>query len=326
MGEKKIVKQPDKVKKASAALENARRVKAWIESQEEPRKPLNNSKNEEERKLANNFLQSRYRLLKPYLELKTEEEREKYRQKHPEIEEVIEIVEEIEQISRTNKSHRQAVYLKNVRRIKEWIEDQEKPRKPLRTSKNEEERKLAGTWDVSIKYNFIKPYLELKTEEEREKYRQKYPEIEEVIKIVKEIEIMTSTPLQNVRRIKEWIESQEKPRKPSQTSKNEKERKMGKIFANIKHFLIKPYLELKTEEEREKYRQKYPELDEVMQLVAEIEEKYGNKNQKRLAELLKTDLQKRKQVEEAKKLEAMYEQLENTRDSTISYEGEIMNE
>ena len=234
MGEKKIVKQPDKVKKASAALENARRVKAWIESQEEPRKPLNNSKNEEERKLANNFLQSRYRLLKPY--------------------------------------------------------------------------------------------FELKTEEEREKYRQKYPEIEEVIKIVKEIEIMTSTPLQNVRRIEEWIESQEKPRKPSQTSKNEKERKLGRTFVNIKHFLIKPYLELKTEEEREKYRQKYPELDEVMQLVAEIEEKYGNINQKRLAELLKTDLQKRKQVEEAKKLEAMYEQLENTRDSTISYEGEIMNE
>ena len=277
-------------------------IKEWVERQEEPRKPYQNSKDKEENKLAHSWKYIQYKLIKPYLKLSLEE-KQKYQQKYPNIDEAVKIVNEINIMT--------SFHLINLRKIKEWIERQEEPRKPSSISKDKEERKLATKWNY-IKCNIIQPYLGISIEKEKEKYKQKYPEIEEIIRMVNEIEIMASTHLINLRKIKEWIRKQEKPKKPSRTSKDKEEKRFGDILEiNIKYNLIKPYLELKTEKEKERYRQIHPEIDEVMEMVFDIEENYGDKKRIKLAKLIKIDLEKRENVQEAKQLETRYEKLEN---------------
>ena len=77
-------------------------------------------------------------------------------------------------------------------------------------------------------------------------------------------------------------------------------------MCTIRKRLIKPYLELKTEEEKEEFRSKHPEADEVLEIITEIDTQYGNKKQKELAILIRQDLEKRKILQEAKELESSY--------------------
>ncbi len=83
---------------------------------------------------------------------------------------------------------------------------------------------------------------------------------------------------------------------------------LGRALFTIRQLLIKPYLELKTEEEKTKYREEHLELEEVLQIVTEIDLNSGNKNRQELALLIRQDEEARKKVEEARKLEAQYEQ------------------
>lgn len=62
-------------------------------------------------------------------------------------------------------------------------------------------------------------------------------------------------------------------------------------------------MEKPTNEEREQFREEYPETDAVLEIVSDIDIKYGTKKQKELAELIKRDLEKRRESDEAKKLE-----------------------
>lgn len=65
---------------------------------------------------------------------------------------------------------------------------------------------------------------------------------------------------------------------------------------------------LQTEEERSEYREKHSELDEVLSIISELDVQCGNKKQRELAILIKQDLEKRRTLQEAKKLEHKYEQ------------------
>ena len=60
-------------------------------------------------------------------------------------------------------------YLINARKIKAWMEERETTKPPSRSAKELGEKKL-GTALKSIRQELIKPYIELKTEEEKEKY------------------------------------------------------------------------------------------------------------------------------------------------------------
>ena len=151
--------------------------------------------------------------------------------------------------------------------------------------------------------------MEKTTEEEREKFREEHPEVDDVRKIIKEIDISTSTHYLNAQRILEWIKRQENPKKPSQLSENEEEKKLSSAWSRIGIKLINPYKEKTTEEEREKFREEHPEIDAVLEIVSDIDIKYGTKKQKELAELIKRDLEKRRELDEARKLEEQYEQL-----------------
>ena len=67
-------------------------------------------------------------------------------------------------------------------------------------------------------------------------------------------------------------------------------------------------MSLKTEEERKKFRVKHPEIDKVLDIISQLDMQCGNAKQQELAILLKQDLEKRKVLQEAKKLEQDYEQ------------------
>ena len=300
----------------STYLKNAEAILEWIKRQEKPKLPSADSKNEEEKKLRNALNSIRTHLIKPYREKTTDEEREKFREKHPEVDDVRKIIKEID-IST-------ATYYLNAQRILEWIKRQENPKKPSKLSENEEEKKLGNALS-SIRTYLINPYMEKTTNEEREEFREKHPEIDDVRKIIKEIDISTATHYLNAQRILEWIKRQEKPRIPYQHSKNEEEKKLGTALQNIRSQLIKPYMEKPTDEEREQFREEHPETDAVLEIVSDIDIKYGTKKQKELAELIKRDLEKRRELDEARKLEEQYEQLvADTKDKKngVDFNGE----
>ena len=296
---RKIIKEID-ISTAAYYL-NAQRILEWIKRQETPRMPSSEyPQNEEEKKLNRAWRNMKTKLINPYKKKTTAEEREKFREEHPEIDDVLKIIKEIK-IST-------APYYLNAQRILEWIKRQETPRLPSENSQNEEEKKLRDAW-TSIRTNLITPYKKKTTAEKREQFREEHPEIDAVLEIIKEIKISTSANYLNAQRILEWIKRQETTRIPSQRSENEEEKKLGINLQKIRSLLIKPYREKTTAEEREKFREKHPEIDAVLEIVSDIDIKYGTKKQKELAELIKQDLEKRRELDEARKLEEQYEQL-----------------
>ena len=242
-------------------LEKIYEIKEWMERNETTRPPRVGGKDlpEEERKLGKVLGTIRQNLIRPYKELKTEEEREQYRKRRPEIEEIMEIVEEIDK-------NNIPTSLRNIRGIKEWMERNETTIPPRGCGKDllEEERRLGRSLGT-IRKELINPYKELKAEE-REEYisnleNRKYGTLSrkqfmEIIETVEEID-KNNIPayLKNIRDIKEWMKRNETTIPPSTVGKNisEEEKRLGRALSNIKSRLIKPYKELKTEEEREEY-------------------------------------------------------------------------
>ena len=206
-------------------------------------------------------------------------------------------------------------YLEKAYAIREWMEKNETTRPPRSGGKDlsKEEQRL-GEALQNIRRFLIKPYEKLKTEKEREEYRKKHPELEEVKRIIEEID-RNNVPvsLRNARKIKEWMEENGTARPPSKNSNNNVEQKLGEVLGNIRNKLIKPYKVLKTEEEREGYinelenRKKEPmtreQFMEILDIVEEIDKKRKN-----LTELIEQSKATQEKVEEAKKLESMYEQ------------------
>ena len=195
-----------------------------------------------------------------------------------------------------------STYLKNAEAILEWIKRQEPPRLPSQRSENEEEKNIYNAW-FTMGTKLINPYKKKTTDEEREQFKEEHPEIDAVLEIIKEIKISTATHYLNAQAIQEWIKRQEPQKLPSSASKNEEEKKLYNAWYTIRSNLIKPYMEKTTDEEREQFREEHPETDAVLEIVSDIDIKYGTKKQKELAELIKQDLEKRRESDEAKKLE-----------------------
>ncbi len=280
-------------------LLNARAIKEWIEKSGGTKPPASSSKDEQEKKLGT-ALSTIRTWLKPYLCLETEEEKEKFREKHPAIDEVTKIIEEIDK-------NNISPYLLNARAIKEWIEQSGGTKLPSSSSKDIEE-KLLGMALTNIRMKLIKPYMILETEDEREDFRKIHPEIGEVMEIIEEIDKNNISPyLLNAMAIKEWIEQSGGTKLPSSSSKDTEEKRLGKALSNIRTLLIKPYMRLETEQEKEKFREKRPEIEEVLDIISELDMQCGTQKQKELAALIRQDLEKRQALQEARKLEQDYE-------------------
>ena len=209
--------------------------------------PYGNAKDLEEKRLGSALTSIRQNLIKTYIELKTEEEIEQYRANHPELEEVLEIVKWIDE-------NNLSPYLVNAREIKKWMEERGTTKPPSNSAKDATEHSLGRALS-------------------RIRQNEKHPELEEVQEIVKWIDENNLSPyLVNARDIKKWMEERGTTKPPSPTAKEAEEKKLGTALSTIRRQLIKPYLKLKTEEEKEKYRKEHPEIEEVQEIVKWIDE------------------------------------------------------
>lgn len=112
----------------------------------------------------------------------------------------------------------------------------------------------------------------------------------------------------NAKLIRKWVEEQESPKLPRRTRNIEGiEKDLGNKLSYIRQDLIKPYMILQTEQEREEFRSKHPEIDEVLEIISELDMQCGTQKQKELAVLIRQDLEKRKALQKARKLEQDYE-------------------
>ncbi len=112
----------------------------------------------------------------------------------------------------------------------------------------------------------------------------------------------------NAKLIRKWFEEQESPKLPRRSRNIEGiEKDLGNKLSYIRQDLIKPYMILQTEQEREEFRSKHPEIDEVLEIISELDMQCGTQKQKELAVLIRQDLEKRKALQKARKLEQDYE-------------------
>ena len=312
---KEILEKITEKLRRTSYLEKIYEIKEWMERNETTIPPRRGAISEEDG-LGRALSCIRQNLIKPYKELKTEEEREQYRKRRPEIEEIMKIVEEIDKNNIPTR-------LRNIREIKKWMERNETTIPPRCKGEDiSKEEEGLGKALSNIRCSLIKPYKELKTEEEREKYisklenRRKEPisrdQFMEIIKTVEEIDIPTR--LRNIREIKEWMERNKTTRSPRQKGENisEEEKRLGTALSNIRCSLIKPYKELKTEE-REEYisklenREQEPiSREQFMEIIKTVEEIDGDRE--KLTDLVEQSKETHGKVTEAKKLESMYEQ------------------
>ena len=301
----------------SPNLINARAIKIWMETHKTTKSPSAASKDAEEKRLGTALTELRRNLIKPYMQLETEEKKLEFLEKHPEIEEVIEIISWID----TNKVNPN---LANMREIKAWMEERKTTKPPSSNSKDKEEKRL-GSALGNIRQKLIKPYQQIKTEEEKRRFEQEHPEFIEIMEIINWIDENNISPyLLNARNIKQWVEQNQWTKLPSRSSKvGGVEKELGKKLGYIRQDFISVYMKLQTEQERELFREKHPEIDEVMSIVSELDMQCGNTKQKELAILIRQDLEKRQLLEEARKLEASYKmQLANSRDNGIETQEE----
>ena len=281
----------------SLYLNNARAIKKWMDKKETTKPPSSSSYDDEERRLGNALSTIRQNVIKPYNRFTTEE-KEKYKEEHPEIEEIFKIVNWID----ANKS----IFLRNAREIKKWMEERKTTKPPSSSSYDDEEKSLGGKL-YHIRKKLIEPYSMLNTDEEREQYKKKYPELEEVMKIVNWIDANKSKYLRNAREIVKWMETTRATKLPSKSSEGMKEKRLGRALSTIQTTIIKPYLSLETEKEREEFRNKYPETDEILSIMSKIF--LYSSSREELVRLMQEDLSKRKQLEEALQLEKEYQKL-----------------
>ena len=194
-------------------------------------------------------------------------------------------------------------YVENIRKIKEWMKQNKTTKPPTASAKNTEERKL-GQMISNIRQNVIKPFNLLNTDEERAEFLKKHEGAEEIIEIVNWIDTNNvPVKLQQAREIKRWMEERntKKPPRIKGTEVSQEEKRLGKALDAIRQYLIKPYESLRTEKEKEEFRKKYPELEEVIAVVEEID--MNNPKREILEKAKRTRDKARRKKEEAKVLQ-----------------------
>ena len=194
-------------------------------------------------------------------------------------------------------------YLENIRKIKEWMKQNKTTKPPTASAKNTEERKL-GQMISNIRQNVIKPFNLLNTDEERTEFLKKHKGAEEIIEIVNWIDTNNvPVKLQQAREIKRWMEERDtkKPPRIKGIEVSKEERRLGKALDAIRQYLIKSYESLRTEKEKEEFRKKHPELEEVIAVVEEID--MNNPKREILEKAKRTRDKARRKKEEAKVLQ-----------------------
>ena len=265
-------------------LINALKVRQWMETNNTKKLPKRYNKNasKEETKLSIQLDTIRQQLIKPYHKLVTEVEKEEYKKQHPELDDVMEIIEWIDKNNVKVKEDSQ--YYWHVIEIKEWMEKKNTTTPPRAQNQDKtipEKEGILGRQLSAIRSQLIKPYRLLESEQEKEEYKKQHPELEDVIRIVEEIDKNNirlkedSTFYLNALKIKEWMEENNTTKPPRQQNDNktvsEEEAKLGVLLTNIRQKLIRPYIQLEDDKEKEEYKKQHPELEDVMEIIEWID-------------------------------------------------------
>ena len=253
---KKIVNEIEKYKDITD-INSAKSILMWMKETNAKGLPNINSEDEQEKMLAKKLMR-----LTKYMNITENKDSHTYI--------------EINKILREIYNYKLPVRLEQANQILIWVK--ENNRMPSATSKDKNERKLGQNLG-NIKIFLIKPYEELKTEEEKKEYKKRHPEFDEVKKILNEIEKIKNNgdlpkKLQQAINIKNWMIENNTLRTPNKHSLNKRESELGKQLDNIKYWLLSPYERLKTEEEKNEYKRKHPEIEDVKKIIDEI---YSNK-------------------------------------------------
>ena len=103
----------------------------------------------------------------------------------------------------------------------------------------------------------------------------------------------------NAIEIKKWMEKENTKVPPRVIGKNlgEEEKKWGRKLHKIRSELLAPYSKLKTEEEKQKFVKKYPDLEEIENIIKEID--MNNPKREMLEKSKRTRDEARRKKEEA---------------------------
>ena len=266
-------------------LNDARKIKQWIEKQDNKKIPNYRSEDLEEKRIADLFQKLKFKFLRPYVRMDSEFERLMFVKEYPEIKEIIEISEWVLKKKEFVGSIKPS--LENARLIKKWMEEKRTNKPPSAICNDEEERKLGNSFNNMKKF-IIRPYLE-KTDEEKKIYLKKHPELEEILEIIEWIEnVKIPVLLQNARDIKEFVDNNNL-KLPSVTSKDEEERRLGRALNHLKYKMIALYL-YQDEETKINYINEHPETYEILQLLYEIDKNGRTISQRKFAEEIRKDL------------------------------------
>ena len=259
----------ENMKKITNYLKNAKKIRSWIIQREKSRIPSQRAKKQSERTLANALNAIKRDVINVYMQLETEEQRDEYRKKYPEIDELLEIYNEIVELREKQKMDRENLRLQYAKEIREWLENNRWRKSPSIHSKDEEERILGIEYN-KLREQLLNPYKKLQTEQEKEEFRKKHPHIDEILELLVINEKPINNCLKNVKLIKEWMEKNSLNKAPSQAAKDKEEKTYASALSNIR-CKVKIYLELEKEEEREEFRAKFPEIEEIIEILQEID-------------------------------------------------------
>jgi len=254
---------------------NALRIKDWMENNQTIKPPRHGGRDvsTEEKKLGYALSDIRRKLINPYREKESEEEKKKFIEElekskskitEEQFYEILQIIEEIEK-------NNIPVYLQNARDIRDWMLVNNTTVPPRGTGRQipEDERYL-GRALGTIKNNLINPYREKESKEEKEKFIEdleegKSPITEEqfyeILNIIENIE-KNNIPkyLANIRGIKDWMlvnNTTIPPRNIKNAS--EEEKKLAETLRSIKKNIIDPFKAKQTDEEKEQFVKSWSE-------------------------------------------------------------------
>lgn len=281
-------------------LKKAKLYKGWIQSHPQKDKPSREKpENEEEKSIAIMYSSLMQVYVRPYLKLQTDDEREKYLRRYPEILDVIAILNEADEVIENHKKMR---VIQRARAIKTWIEENTESTTLPSKANGGEIGNFLGNEYWNLKATYVKPYIECSTEEEKQLLAKRKAGTIDVVTILSEIDAELEsrkqkrseeksrielekqdaqkaklTPLERLKKIRTWVAEHDYSRTPIASSKDEIEASLGRDYRQLRAYYINPYLSLEGPE-KNKYAEDHPEITEMVDVLYEIEEQTGKTN------------------------------------------------
>ena len=203
-------------------------------------------------------------------------------------EDVKNIIEICRSVKIREKQSAKSVRLNNARELRRKLIETREITSLNGNSENEEEKRMAQMFSRISSY-MIKPYLELRSEEEKKEYLKNNPDLPELIEINRDVRIFLSERLKKARPLKEWFLNNN--RIPNVKSSNDEERKVGNGLIDLRS-TVKEFMRITDPVEKDLYLMRFPETYEVMEIVSDIDLNMKRVNSREFGKQVKEYLRK----------------------------------